>query len=108
MDFKTQDPLIRLVAQALTGDLQKDVTLEFSSRALYISDAIDLVIKTMLAGSTAQKIYDGVGTEPIKVSEIKQVLLDPVWYETRDFVPSPLPPWPTPNLEKTIKFLNWH
>lgn len=108
MDFKTQDPLIRLVAQALAGDLQKDVTLEFSSRALYISDAIDLIVKTIMAGSTAQKIYDGVGTDPIKVSEIKQVLLDPVWYETRDFVPSPLPPWPTPNLEKTVKFLNWH
>ncbi len=108
MDFKTQDPLIRLVAQSLTGDLQRDVTLEFSSRALYIADAMDLIVKTIMAGSTAQKIYDGVRTEPIKVSEIKQVLMDPVWYETRDFVPSPLPPWPTPNLEKTVKFLNWH
>lgn len=108
MDFKTKDPLVRLIQQALTGDLQKDVTLEFSSRALFVADAVDLIVKTMLAGSTAQKIFDGVNIEPIKVSEIKQVLMDPVWYETRDFIPSPLPPWSTPNLEKTIKFLNWH
>lgn len=108
MDFKTKDPLIRLIAESLTGDLQKDVSLEFSSRALYFTDAVDLIIRTILAGSTAQKLFDGVSPEPVKVSEIKQVLLDPVWYESRDFLFSPLPPWPTPNLDKTIKFLNWH
>lgn len=102
------EPLIKLIQQTLAGDLQKDITLEFSSRALYIDDACDLAIKCLLAGSTAQKIFDGVLSAPIKVAEIKQVLLDPVWYESRDFSPSELPPWTTPNLEKTIKFLNWH
>ncbi|MBI4035656.1 DUF4012 domain-containing protein [Candidatus Daviesbacteria bacterium] len=107
MEFAGKDPIVKLIQQALTDSLQKDVTLEFSSRALYISDAVDLLIKTMLAGSTAQKIFDGVELDPIKVAEIKQVLLDPIWYETRDFAPTPLPPWPTPNLEKTVQFLNW-
>jgi len=108
MDFKVDDPMIRLIAQALKGDLQKDVSLEFSSRALYVSDAVDLGIRTIFAGSTAQKIFDGVLPDPLKVAEIKQVLLDPVWYEQKDFIPSELPPWPTPNLEKTIRTLSWH
>ncbi|OGE27963.1 hypothetical protein A2867_02720 [Candidatus Daviesbacteria bacterium RIFCSPHIGHO2_01_FULL_40_11] len=108
MDFETKDPLIRLIQQALTDDLQKDVTLEFSSRALYVSDVVDLVVRTIFAGSTAQKIFDGVLPTPVKVAEAKQVLLDPVWYESRNFVPSELPPWSTPNLDKTIKTLNWY
>ncbi|MBI2196165.1 DUF4012 domain-containing protein [Candidatus Daviesbacteria bacterium] len=107
MDFKPKDPVIKLITQALNGNLQKQVSLEFSSRALYIADAIDLMIRTIFAGSTAQKIFDGVLPTPVKVSEIKQVLLDPVWYEEKDFVFSELPPWPTPNLDKTIKTLNW-
>lgn len=108
MNFESNDPFIRLVQQALTGDLQKEIALEFSTRALFVSDAVDLMIRTIFAGSTAQKIFDGVNTDPIKISEVKQVLLDPVWYEERDFIPSPLPPWPTPNLDKTIKILSWH
>lgn len=108
MHFKANDPIIRLIQQALKENLQQEVSLEFSSRALYVSDAVDLMIKTIFAGSTAQKIFDGVLPSPIKVSEIKQVLLDPLWYESKDFIPSELPPWPTPNLEKTIKVLNWH
>lgn len=112
MDFRivvgTKDPIVRLIQQALIGDLQKDVSLEFSTRALYIDDAVDLMIKTIFSGSTAQKIFDGVLTAPIKVSEIKQVLLDPIWYESRDFIPNELPPWPTPNFDKTRRILNWH
>ncbi len=107
MDFEKADPAIRLIQQSLTGDLQKEISLEFSSRALYIDDACSLAIKCIFAGATAQKIFDGVSAAPIKVSEIKQILLDPVWYENKGFTPSELPPWPTPNLEKTIKFLNW-
>lgn len=111
MDFGQEseqlDPLVRLIQQTLTSDLQKDISLEFSSRALYIDDAVDLIIKCIFAGATAQKIFDGVSPSPIKISEVKQILLDPVWYENRDFSPSELPPWPTPNLEKTIKFLHW-
>lgn len=108
MDFKHRDPIIKLIAQALSGDLQKEVSLDFSTRALYVDDAVDLTIRTIFAGSTAQKIFDGVLPTPIKVAEIKQVLLDPVWYEEKDFIFSELPPWPTPNLEKTTKTLNWH
>ncbi|MBI2329769.1 NAD-dependent epimerase/dehydratase family protein [Candidatus Daviesbacteria bacterium] len=107
MHFRTKDPLIRLIRQTLTNDLQQDITLEFSSRALYVLDAVDLVLRTMFAGSTAQKIFDGVLPVPIKVAEIKLVLLDPVWYENKGFTPSELPPWTTPNLEKTIETLNW-
>lgn len=107
MDFD-DDPIAKLIAQSLNGDLQKELSLEFSSRALFIDDACDLAVKCIFAGSTAQKIFDGVSPHPIKVSDIKQILLDPVWYESRTFTQTELPPWPTPNLEKTIKFLNWH
>lgn len=107
MDFKTKDPLIKLIRQALKNDLQKEVSLDFSSRALFVADAVDLAIKTIFAGSTAQKIFDGVLPTPVKVEEVKQVLLDPVWYEEKDFDFTELPPWPSPNLDKTIKFLNW-
>ena len=108
MEFKSKDPIAKLIYRSLTGNLQKEVSLEFSSRALFIEDAVDLAMKCIFAGSTAQKIFDGVLPTPIKVSEIKQVLLDPLWHENRGFTPSELPPWPTPNLEKTIKFLHWH
>ncbi|MEK7616541.1 MAG: DUF4012 domain-containing protein [Patescibacteria group bacterium] len=107
MHFETPDPAIRLIWAQLLGEIQKEEALEFSSRALYVQDAVDLMIKSIFAGSTAQKIFDGVLPTPIKVSEIKQVLLDPVWYDQKGFSPSELPPWPTPNLEKTMKFLNW-
>lgn len=107
MHFRYPDPAIKLIQAALTEEIQKEGILEFSSRALYVSDACDLIVKSMLAGSTAQKIFDGVLPTPVKTAEIKQVLLDPVWYESTGFTPSQLPPWPTPNLLKTIKFLNW-
>lgn len=102
------DPIARLIVQTLKGELQKEISLEFSSRSLYIDDAVDLAIKCIFAGATAQKIFDGVLPAPIKVSEIKQVLLDPIWHESRKFKPTELPPWLTPNLQKTIEFLNWH
>lgn len=104
--YEAKDPIIKLIQESLKGELQKEVAMEFSSRALYIEDAVDLAIKCLFSGATAQKIFDGVNT-PVKVSEIKQILLDPVWYEEKGFVPSELPPWSTPNLEKTQKFLNW-
>ena len=107
MSFNIDDPLFKLITSSVDGKLQNEAdSLEFSSRALYISDATNLILKSMLAGGTAMKIFDGVG-EPVKISEVKQVLLDPIWYENRGFKPSQLPPWPTPNLEKTKKYLNW-
>lgn len=107
MHFRIRDPLVKLIRQALKEDLQKQVTLEFSTRALFIDDALDLMIKSIFSGATARKIFDGSLISPIKVSEIKQVLLDPLWYEKRSFIPQDLPPWTTPNLLKTIRFLNW-
>lgn len=107
MHFNVNDPMIKLIQAALLDDLQKESTaLEFSSRALFIDDATSLLVKSMLQGSTALKIFDGVNF-PVKAAEIKQILLDPIWYEAKGFVPTELPPWPTPNLEKTIKILNW-
>lgn len=107
MNFSQKDPFVKLIQESLTSDLQKEAFLEFSSRALYVSDAIDLMIKCMFAGATAQKIFDGVNPNPVKVSEIKQILMDPVWYEEKGFTPTELPPWSTPNLEKTMRFLGW-
>ncbi len=107
MRFETDEAAIRLIQAQLLGEIQKEESLEFSSRALYVTDAVDLIIKSMLKGATAQKIFDGVALTPVKVSEIKQILLDPLWHESRQFIPSELPPWPTPNLMKTMKFLNW-
>ena len=107
MYFGVDDPMIRLIQASLLGRIQEESTaLEFSTRALFVSDAVDLIIKSMLSGSTAQKIFDGVN-DPVKVSEIKQILLDPIWHETRRFTPTELPPWPTPNLENTKKHLSW-
>ncbi|MBI4036523.1 DUF4012 domain-containing protein [Candidatus Daviesbacteria bacterium] len=108
MHFRVDDPCIRLIQAALLEELQKEVALDFSSRALFIDDAVSLIVKSMLSGATASKIFDGVFYPPIKVAEIKQVLLDPIWHENRGFKPVDLPPWSTPNLEKTIKQLAWH
>ena len=107
MNFETNDPINKLIQETLTSNLQKETPMEFSTRALYVKDAMDLMIKCIFSGATAQRIFDGVLPTPIKVSEIKQVLLDPVWYEEKGFKPTELPPWPTPNLAKTISFLNW-
>ena len=108
MHFRIKDPVVRLIQASLSGDLPKDISLEFSTRSLYVSDVCDLIIKTIFSGATAQKIFDGVLPSPIKVEEIKQILLDPLWYESKSFSPAELPPWRTPNLEQTAKFLNWH
>ena len=107
MHFREDDPATRLIQAALLGDLQKESTaLEFSTRAIFVDDAVDLIIKSTLSGSTAQKIFDGV-SDPVKVSEVKQILIDPVWHESRGFGPSALPPWSTPNLSRTKSTLSW-
>ncbi|HBQ51008.1 hypothetical protein A3B42_00805 [Candidatus Daviesbacteria bacterium RIFCSPLOWO2_01_FULL_38_10] len=108
MDFTESDPIARLIYASLKGELQNETLVaDFSARSLYVEDAIDLTVKSMLSGATALRIFDGVLPVPIKVAEIKQVLLDPVWYDQKGFTPQELPPWPTPNLQKTIQFLNW-
>jgi nucleoside-diphosphate-sugar epimerase len=109
MHFREPDPLVKLLQSSLTDKIQEfNSSTDFSTRALYIDDAVKLILKSVLSGSTAHKIYDGAMTSPIKISEIKQILLDPVWHEMKHFQPSELPPWPTPNLTKTIKELSWH
>ena len=108
MNFEADDAITRLIQAAISGELQKESdVVDFSSRALFVEDGVRLIIKSIFTGSTALKIFDGALLSPIKVSEIKQVLLDPIWYESRGFEPTELPPWPTPNLEKTMKVLNW-
>lgn len=108
MHFRENDPVVRLIQSALNSELQNDqIEHDFSSRALYIDDAVNLLIKSVLSGSTSQKIFDGALNQPVKVSEIKQILLDPLWFEQRSFKPSELPPWPTPNLDRTMKELSW-
>lgn len=107
MDFKSADPMIKLIKRSLS-DNTSEISLDFSSRALFVTDAIELMIKCNLAGATARRIFDGAREAPIKIEDVKQILLDPIWHEQRNFKPQELPPWPTPNLEKTQKFLNWH
>lgn len=108
MNFRDPDPLIKLLKKAVLDKLSElSVPLDFMSRAIYIDDATDLIIKTVLHGLTAHKIYDGALLHPVKIMELKQVLQDPLWYETRGFSASLLPAWPTPNLLKTEKELAW-
>ncbi len=108
MKFNQDDPVVRLIHASLADELPSEQTnLDFSSRALYIEDAVRLITKSLLVGSTAQKIYDCALYQPVKISEVRQILLDPLWHEERAFKPSELPPWPTPNLLKTMKELSW-
>jgi len=108
MDFNSQEPVSRLILAACVDRLQDEATpLDFTSRSLYVMDAVDLLIKAVMHGSTAQKIYDGIRMHPVKLTEIKQILLDPLWHERRGFTPTELPPWPTPNIHKTMKELSW-
>ncbi len=108
MHFRESDSVVRLLQVALNGDLQKEqVDNDFSTRSIFINDAVSLLIKAMFSGGTSHKIYDGSLLQPVKIAEIKQILLDPLWHEERNFKPTELPPWPTPNLEKTMTELSW-
>lgn len=108
MHFYNDEPIARLVQASLLNELQEEQTsLEFSTRSLFVLDGVDLLIKSVLSGGTAQKIYDGALLSPIKVVDVKQVLLDPLWYEKRGFTPTEIPPWSTPNLKRTMKELSW-
>ncbi len=108
MHFRNEDPLFELLTLSLNGELEtRSLPLDFTTRAIFIDDVINLLMKTVLHGSTSQKLYDGALLHPIKISEIRQVLLDPLWHQKNHFSPTPLPAWPTPNLEKTQKELSW-
>lgn len=108
MNFREDDPCTRLIQAALLDKIQSEnITSEFSTRALYIDDAVDLIIKATLSGGTSHHIFDGARISPIKVEELKQILIDPLWYENRNFEPTEIPPWPSPNLKKTMTDLSW-
>lgn len=108
MHFVVDDPIVKLIQASLTDKLNsQNTSLDLATRAIYVDDAVNLIVKTVLLGSTSQKIYDGALLNPVKVAEIKQILLDPVWHEVKNFIPSELPPWPTPNLQRTMKELSW-
>lgn len=108
MNFELGDPTIGLIQATLNGKLHEhNESGDFITRSLYVDDAVSLIVKSVLSGSTSNKIYDGALLHPVKVSEIKQILLDPLWHEKLAFKPSLLPPWPSPNLLKTMKELHW-
>lgn len=108
MPFRESDPMIRLIQSALLDKIQDETTsLDFSTRSIFVKDAVNLLIKAALSGSTAEKIYDGALLHPINASDIRQVLLDPLWAQRRGVHLSQLPEWPTPNLKRTIKELGW-
>ncbi|MDO8429606.1 MAG: NAD(P)-dependent oxidoreductase, partial [Candidatus Daviesbacteria bacterium] len=102
MHFRRDDPLFRLIKAAVLNQVQEmNVALDFGSRDLDIDDAVTLLVKALMHGGTAHKIYDGALLHPLKVAELKQVLVDPLWHERMAFEPTKLPAWPSPNLEKT-------
>jgi nucleoside-diphosphate-sugar epimerase len=70
MHFRENDPMVRLLQVSLKGDLQKEqIDNDFSSRAVYIDDAVALLIKAILSGGTSHKIFDGSLLQPIKIAE---------------------------------------
>lgn len=108
MEFETSSPLALLIEASIAGKLEEIPTsMDFTERSLYIDDAISLLVKSVLSGATSNKIYDGALLHPIKLSDIKQILSDPMWFEEQKAEISKLPAWPTPNLVKTIKELSW-
>ena len=108
MELAEQSPLALLIEAALADKLDSvPGNIDYTERSLFIDDAVALLGKSVLSGSTSNKIYDGALLHPIKLSEIKQVLTDPMWFEENKAEITKLPEWPTPNLLKTIKELSW-
>ena len=108
MDLSEQSPLALLIEACVKDKLDEIPTsMDFTERSLFIDDAISLLAKSVLSGATSNKIFDGALLHPIKLSEIKQILIDPMWFEEKRAEVTKLPAWPTPNLVKTIKELSW-
>lgn len=108
MHFRGADPILPLILSALRGELRNGfIDLEFSTRALSVGEVTELLVRSLLHGGTVHKIYDGARLHPVKLSEIKQILNDPLWHQNTNFTPTELPAWPTPNLVKTQKELSW-
>lgn len=108
MELAEQSPLALLIEACINDKLDEIPTsLDYTERSLYVDDAVSLIVKSVLSGSTSNKIYDGALLYPIKLSEIKQILADPMWFEQQRAEITKLPAWPTPNLVKTTKELAW-
>lgn len=108
MSFESPSPLTVLIDASIAGKLDEIPTsVDFTERSLYIDDATSLLTKSVLSGATSNKIYDGALLHPIKLSDIKQILNDPMWFEEQKAEITKLPAWPTPNLVKTQKELSW-
>lgn len=108
MEMENQNPLARLITATINDKLEDEkVSLVYSERSLYVDDAVRLLVKSAISGSTSNKIFDGALLHPIKLSEIKQILINQVWNSENPPHLSKLPAWPTPNLVKTMKELSW-
>lgn len=108
MHFRENDPLVKLIYSAAKGSLEESALgMNFVTQAIYAEDAAELLVKSVLSGSTANKIYDCLRPHPVYISELKQLLLDPMWFEQNGFKPTKLPEWLSPNLGKTMRELSW-
>lgn len=108
MELEGSDPLVKLINLILADKLNQEIIhFDQISRAVFVDDVVNLLLKVVFHGSTAGKIYDGTTAHPLKIHELKQALIDPIWYEKSRFNPSKMAPSPTPNLLKTQRELNW-
>lgn len=108
MEADEENPIFSLISALINDKLDDEkISLTFTERSLFIDDGVKLLAKSAFSGSTSNKIYDGALLHPIRLSEIKQILINPVWSEENAPEFTKLPAWPTPNLIKTMKELSW-
>jgi nucleoside-diphosphate-sugar epimerase len=108
MDLEQSGVLTRLIkATTLENLINENPVKSFSTRAIFVDDAISLIAKAIFLSATTNKIFDGEQLSPLKIDELKQVLMDPKWHQNESFEFTKLPPWETPNLSKSIKELSW-
>lgn len=108
MHFRSIDPLIKLIQAVVTNDVFS-YPLEQSekSTALYISDALVLIMKSTLLGSTRNKIFDGTRRDVINVAQIKKIFFNfhPESGSVKDLI---IEGSDSPNFLRTMKELSWH
>ncbi len=109
MHFRENDPLVSIIHATAKGSLEENsIGMNFVTQAVYVEDAAELLVKSVLVGATTNKIYDCLRPHPVYISELKQLLMNPIWFEEKGFRPTKLPEWLSPNLAKTIHELSWH
>ncbi len=108
MHFRVSDAFFRILKAYLNGNVANEETQsDLATRVIYVTDSTSAILKAVFLGSTSHKIFDAAALEPLKVSDIKQILLDPLWFDSLHIEPQTLGVWPTPNLKKTMKELSW-